>query len=511
MPIPFGPASWQADYSQLQNQELQRQNALLQQDAFRQQAYDVQQTRNALTDYWQQYGDYRRQQGEARAAYEAEPSAEPAATMPEFRPPRNSYEAAALQQVQQGLQQQSALTYNTFSPVLQQIYNGDITNPEAQQALANTFSKDPYLAPLGTILKNATFTKPRTFEVPFDTQNPRSMAALKQWVGPENAWQLDSVPQGSILEISGRQGSADVKQIKPGKESKASLSKVPFAATGSNIDKLLKDADPGSPEAEALTAMKSDLQARPKGAKPLNLNVEYETKPDGSRRIKGITEVAQAGVPTVKVDVGMARRAGDLPPGYFYETRGADAGRIYSKGVDGRKTYLDPEEARQLGQDWTQEKGEARQRAGVKAANVTAAYQMYTTSMPELLGLSKRLRAKQMLPSQLKYANQLSDWAKANASDPDVARFSTQLAFVSDALSAAIGPGQGGKWTFDLASKLLDKNYNYPAFKSVLEGHKKELYTMMKARRSFGKNDFAMPSQSDISAEIERRKQVRGK
>ena len=248
--MPWGielPYSWQMDRAKLQNQELQRQNALLQQDAFRQQAYDVQQTRNALTDYWQQYGDYRRQQGEARAAYEAEPSAEPAATMPEFRPPRNSYEAAALQQVQQGLQQQSALTYNTFSPVLQQIYNGDITNPEAQQALANTFSKDPYLAPLGTILKNATFTKPRTFEVPFDTQNPRSMAALKQWVGPENAWQLDSVPQGAILEISGRQGSADVKQIKPGKEEKPTKADVSQKYTTREGKPLIYDpyAEPG--------------------------------------------------------------------------------------------------------------------------------------------------------------------------------------------------------------------------------------------------------------------------
>lgn len=163
-------------------------------------------------------------------------------------------------------------------------------------------------------------------------------------------------------------------------------------------------------------------------------------------------------------------------------------GRYFEWGEDGQKVYLSSQEVQDRASQTKEEGAKARQRGGLTAAKMSAAYNQYTEAIPELEALSEKIRGKQILPSKLTSMNALNDWFASETSDPDVARFKTQLAFTADALSGAIGTGRGGKWTFDLAKELLNKNYDPVAFKRVLEGHRKELDVMRRSYQDFGKD-----------------------
>lgn len=381
------------------------------------------------------------------------------------------------------MQQQAATAMQQYTPILNQALTMENGNTVAHAVADSMISSgNPVLMRSGGLIKKSDFSNPGEVAITgrdLKTMSPQELQGIG--VTPQMA---ENAGERDVYTVKGRIGAMHVAKIVPheektGPQEKDVTTSVP--ATTAALEEILSDPN-------ATDQVKKDVKqwmniVRKPGERKIDIT---KTVRDG--KIVGFKAAFEPAAQKINIGVqGMDRRAGELPPGYFYETKGPNAGRIYSKDLSGNKSYLDKNEARQIAKDWVQEKGEAKQRSGVKAANIDAAYKMYTTAMPELLDLSKKIRSRGILPANLTSINAVNDWVNSHTSDPDVARFQTQLTFMADALSSAIGPGQGGKWTFDMASKLLNKNWNYPAFKRVVEGHKKELETMRKARRSFGK------------------------
>lgn len=152
--------------------------------------------------------------------------------------------------------------------------------------------------------------------------------------------------------------------------------------------------------------------------------------------------------------------------------------------------------------DYQQQKAEARARGGEQTARIVVAAQTLKDSRDEMVELANRIRAKQILPSSFPSLNKLNDWLANNAGDVDVARFATGLQLQADKLAAAVGAGRGGKWSFDMAKELLNKNYSPQAFAAVFDGHIADLEQMAKRRREYGTTPISKGKPSPNTARL---------
>lgn len=131
---------------------------------------------------------------------------------------------------------------------------------------------------------------------------------------------------------------------------------------------------------------------------------------------------------------------------------------------------------------------EARQRAGIRAVNLTAASQLYDTNMPKLLELRQTVADKGYLPKgPIKSFHALDQWAGEQVSDPDVAEFKGNVLLVSEALQRTFASGQGGEWAFELAKQLIDPALAPEAFERRVRSHSEHLRIMTASLRTFGK------------------------
>lgn len=144
----------------------------------------------------------------------------------------------------------------------------------------------------------------------------------------------------------------------------------------------------------------------------------------------------------------------------------------------------------QMSEEILQGRREAGQRAGVRAATLSAANRLYSDVTPKLLELRQKAAAKQVLPGEnIKTFNALDQWAQEQVSDPDVAEYRGRVLLLSEALQRTFASGQGGEWAFKLAKDLIDPSLGPEAFARRLEAHGEDLKLMTESYRSFGRNE----------------------
>lgn len=135
----------------------------------------------------------------------------------------------------------------------------------------------------------------------------------------------------------------------------------------------------------------------------------------------------------------------------------------------------------------------ARQRAGMRSANVQTAYKVFSQEAGELVALRKKVQDKGLLPEGLKDVGTINQWIGKKTNDPDVAELQKKTKLLADTLQRTIGGTQGGQWAFEVAADILDPTYNAQAFKRIIISHTKTFQRMADAYKEFGKEENIPP------------------
>ena len=157
------------------------------------------------------------------------------------------------------------------------------------------------------------------------------------------------------------------------------------------------------------------------------------------------------------------------------------------------KVEMDTLTAQEQEKYWGPELKKLGQAGGTQAVQAYVTADLYKKEVEDLTEIRARIKKNNPagwsgIQSKMRLVNSLEQMVNLNVGDdPDLAEFVKGTTLLADVLMRAVGGGQGGKWAFELAAKLLDPTLPDNAYQATLDKHLRTLKEKAKQWKGVGK------------------------
>lgn len=401
----------------------------------------------------------------------------------------------AQQEIKANQQKDAVLINNLLGPVLDNAFENGEDGVRQQFIERYDGDDNPLMQSYVDLMKQITFTGPRTAEFVLDTTVDEDeykkagklppaqvYASMFGQEAPPN-WKgtvkYRSMPDGTRVAYEHKEG-------KPEKVTKGKLAKgdaFPNTAEGIAMAKKKLGISPAEEEQAKLYLKDHNM-----------LSVEYSVNEDGTFSLKPMEKAPRPAGTTVHFGEGggsvdeQARAIIEWrQPAPSPGSRSPQAQKVMA-----RVYQIDPKYDQGAAEAFFREqKASAGQAGGAKSAALYRADGLFKKSAPRLIALRNKLSKDDQnrlikLSTGAKAWNDISMGLEQKFRDnPILAEYIKTTVLLADALSTVYGAGPGGEWSFNMAKQMLDPTVGPKSYKTTLGAHGEKIKSSLKYAKSF--------------------------